>query len=269
MKKFLASPAFLLAVLALRAEEHTAPEGPIQLENVTVVGAPTPAVDASLPPTRALRIQPTRPLTFPAALGGTGIREGWVRVVVSVDAGGQLLDAMPESYTHEIFAREALRALREWNFLPAAQDGRLVPTRMSFRMDFSDHGASPAQVLSIQTMANQVLGGVTRDHPIIAIVEPPELDQAITAVKAIKPANPANAIEGAAAKNQVRLDFYIDETGQPRMPVVESSPHDAFSHAAVEALLQWRFNPPLRHGQPVSVHVKQDFFFEKGQKKKG
>ena len=66
-------------------------------------------------------------------------------------------------------------------------------------------------------------------------------------------------------EGQVVLDFYIDEQGRPRMPVVTHSDDDALNLAAVEALSHWRFVPPTRNGVPVMVRAKQSFrFYRRG-----
>ena len=67
----------------------------------------------------------------------------------------------------------------------------------------------------------------------------------------------ANAIEGA-----IVVEFYIDETGRPRMPVAVA-PSDSFlAAAAVFAIKQWRFAPPKHRGQPVLAHAMQTFVFK-------
>jgi hypothetical protein len=57
-------------------------------------------------------------------------------------------------------------------------------------------------------------------------------------------------------RRRVLLDFFIDETGRPRMPVVVQASDTLFAAAAVDALDQWRFTAPTRRRQPVAVHVQ-------------
>jgi TonB family protein len=59
----------------------------------------------------------------------------------------------------------------------------------------------------------------------------------------------------------VVVDFYVDQDGRIRMPVIMSATHDFLAQAAVDALNQWRFKPPTLAGQPVAVRVEQEFVF--------
>jgi TonB family protein len=62
--------------------------------------------------------------------------------------------------------------------------------------------------------------------------------------------------------HSVTVEFYIDEQGNVRMAAVpRTSAGDAYAAAAVAAVEQWRFEPPLRRGQPVLVLAQQEFNF--------
>ncbi|UCF67166.1 MAG: energy transducer TonB [Acidobacteriota bacterium] len=56
-------------------------------------------------------------------------------------------------------------------------------------------------------------------------------------------------------QGRVILQLVIDEQGVPRAPVVLEVPEDGedFAAAAVEAILQWRYEPARRDGKPVPV----------------
>jgi TonB family protein len=70
---------------------------------------------------------------------------------------------------------------------------------------------------------------------------------------ATKPGNEAH---------DVTVEFYIDEQGRVRMAAVpREAADDIYSAAAVAAVEQWRFEPPLRKGKPVLVLVEQLFRF--------
>ena len=70
-----------------------------------------------------------------------------------------------------------------------------------------------------------------------------------------KPENAPREVKG------VTVDFYIDETGRPRMPTVNGRGNELMAASAVEALEQWRFTPPMRKGDPVAVRASQWFDF--------
>ncbi len=64
--------------------------------------------------------------------------------------------------------------------------------------------------------------------------------------------------------------FYIDDQGRVRLPRISGEAYAAndelgawaMADAAVAAVAQWRFEPPLSHGKPTVVLVEQDFNFE-------
>ena len=64
-------------------------------------------------------------------------------------------------------------------------------------------------------------------------------------------------IAGAAT-----VEFFIDETGQARIPFVIAADQPLLGAAAVAAVMQWRFEPPLRNGNPVLVRAQQVFTFD-------
>jgi len=77
----------------------------------------------------------------------------------------------------------------------------------------------------------------------------------------VKPILPGGALS-AGQERVVTVDFYIDEEGKVRVPAVDRDvAEDRLAAAAVSAVEQWRFEPPLRKGHPVLVQVQQDFRF--------
>ena len=85
------------------------------------------------------------------------------------------------------------------------------------------------------------------------------LDRGITAERTVTPAHPGNALGLPAGK--VTLDFYVDQDGHARLPVVRAATHPAFATAAIRALEGWKFSPPRSQGRPAIVHFQQDFVF--------
>jgi TonB family protein len=62
-------------------------------------------------------------------------------------------------------------------------------------------------------------------------------------------------------RGKVTVDFYIDESGMVRMPAVSDADRRDLATLAVMAVRQWRFEPPLRKGNPVLVKARQVFTF--------
>ncbi len=202
-------------------------------------------------------IQTTEP-DFPPDTETLLLRRGEARVVINVDADGHLVDWLVTSYTHPNFATAAINALKEWRYEPARIAGEPVGTRASLAFNFQVKG----QVISlsgVDALASQ-FSSALGDHRTDRVCLPHELDQPVQAVQTVPP-------HPIASRNQkgsrtVVVDFYIDETGRPRMPVVTDA-QDQQAAAAVDALMQWRYTVPTKAGTPVSVRAQQSFVFTK------
>lgn len=204
-----------------------------------------------------LKVIQTTDAEFPFNNETRLIHHGEVRVVVNVDAGGRLVDWLVTSYSHRDFADAAVQALKEWRYEPARQRGEAVGTRASLVFNFEIKG----QVISLDNidgLTTQLNAIDNRQTKLVCL--PHELDQPLQAVQTVAPH--AIGARSMTAPRTVVVDFYIDETGRPRMPVVQDA-RDQQAAAAVDALMQWRYTVPTRAGEPVAVRARQTFVFTK------
>jgi TonB family protein len=209
-----------------------------------------------------LRIEQTVDPHFPAALAFSPVSNGEARVVVDIDADGKLVDWLVAGYSDKAFADEAVAALKQWRYQPPTRRGEPVGARRELRFYFNSTG----RVVSLSSMElpDYFMQRVAPPQLVSLVCALPDLDRPITAVQTVNPWHPDRAKQVPLPAGTVLVDFYIDEAGQPRMPVVLDSTHEAYAQAAVEALSQWRFAPPTRHGTPVAVRVQQRFVFSAG-----
>lgn len=208
---------------------------------------------------RPLGIEQTVEAQFPNALALSPITEGEARVVINVDADGKLADWLVMGYTHKSFADEAVTVLKAWRYTPAMDRGQPVGVRMELKFSFEAKGRV-ISLMAVETpdVLHRMMG--IGDALITQVARLDELDQPLAPVNPVSPRYPAQA--GTAGRPRtVLVDFYVDEKGQPRMPVVVDSSHENFSMAAVDALSRWRFTTPTRAGKPVAVRVRQQFIF--------
>ena len=208
---------------------------------------------------RALRIVQTTPANFPDVLAREGINEGEVRVVLHVDADGRLVDYLVTAYTRRELADEWVANVRDWSFEPARHRGRPAGSRGEVVFTFQARGmvVSLTQVDAISVGTNRLLSPSLTS----VLCRPSELDEPVRALHVVQPQPPGDALASPPSRPTVMVDFYVDETGRPRMPVVLRAPHDLYASASVAALMQWRFNPPARRGRPVIVRATQLFTF--------
>ena len=189
-----------------------------------------PAVDSSA--NSPLLIEQTVAPQFPNALAFSPISDGTANIVIHVDANGQLVDLLVASYTNRAFADEAVDVLRRWRYTAAREKGEPIGLRTTLRFEFRATG----RVVSLTAIDTIELIESTLQHRLTSVIcQPAELDRLPAALAPVPPANPAHLIAATAPRNSVVVDFYIDEKGVPRMPVVVESPHEVFSQAAVGA----------------------------------
>jgi TonB family protein len=219
------------------------------------------AVSASLGGAQStpLRIEQTVEPRFPHALSLSHITEGEARVVVNIDANGKLVDWLVTGYTDKAFANEAVSMLKLWRYEAPTENGRPIGVRTELRFEFEARGRV-VSLMAIDTPEVLLKQMGIGPHYTAAVYGLQELDQPVAPINPTSPLYPAQPVS-AKQRQTVVVDFYVDEKGQPRMPVVVNSSHDHFSNAAVDALNRWRFTAPTRGGRPVSVRVRQEFIF--------
>jgi TonB family protein len=208
-----------------------------------------------------LRIEQTIEPRFPPELALSTLREGEARVVVNIDANGQLVDWLVTGYSDRAFADEAVTVLKAWRYEAPRDDGQPVGVRTELRFQFEAKGRviSLTAIETTDILLKQVGVGpmFTRN-----VCLPQELDRPLTPVSAATPLYPApSAATNLAKPHSVVVDFYVDAQGVPRMPVVVNEAHAHFASAAVDALTRWRFTAPTRSGKPIAVRVRQEFVF--------
>jgi protein TonB len=216
------------------------------------------AVGTSAAENSPVRIEQTVEPQFPTALAFSPVSAGEARIVIIVDATGKLADMLVSGYTHQAFADEAVRALKQWRYSPAYERGEPIGIRMELKFDFTATGRvvslTPMDAVDAFTHSWLPPTFVTR------ICSPRELDRPMMPLRTVDPGNPGKS-PASNETGTVLVDFYVDEKGQTRMPVVLNTTHETYAQAAVWALSQWRFAAPTRRGEPVAVRVRQQFVF--------
>lgn len=212
----------------------------------------------STTPDRPLRIHQNPPLYYPESTETQEYPTGEVSVMVQIDPQGKLVDAMVTRYSHRTFADTALKALRLWHFDPPVVNGekRGIRQELSFRFSVEGMAVNRTAAGYFTERANSIAGVYT--HRRLAREE--QLDAPLTAVNQPEP-RPVPLREPA----RVAVDFYVDEAGLPRMPVIVEADDRQAGASSLEAILQWRFEPPQTRGRPAVVRASQVFVFDPGE----
>lgn len=196
---------------------------------------------------------------FPGELLNTRHYQGIASVIFMVNEEGKNYDFILFEATHPLFGEKALEALKKWKVTPPIDDGRPRPTRHIVKVKFSQQGP----VLIDRTLS-EIGSSVesSRDRLLYyRVCELKDLDQLPVRVETVVPFLPLGA-SADVGSGMARIEFFIDKEGRVRAPGTLFSTNDQLADAAVTAVSNWRFEPPLRNGHPVVARAIQTFKFE-------
>lgn len=194
-------------------------------------------------------------LVYPTSLLYGGVDSGEVRASISVDQDGNLKDCLVTAYTEPEFADVALAALKRWRYRPAKAGGSPTASRSDLLFEFRNKGVVVQTLPGAQV--RRAYFSTINEHYQYKPCQLRDLDRIPTPIQVVSPL--VNSDEKA---HTVTVEFYIDEEGRVRMAAVPRGlAGDVYAAAAVAAVEQWRFEPPLRKGRPVLVQAQQEFNF--------
>lgn len=204
------------------------------------------------------KVVQTQPAIYPPRLLQQGVRQGEARVRVSIDADGKLLDALVIYATRSEFADEALRVARQWRYRAALERGEFIGVVGDIDFEFRIEG-TVGVARSAFGPKEEIPGNI--DPHVYRAVSMNRLDTIPKPLHVVPPSFPQDwsdrGIRGTAL-----LEFFIDEEGRVRMPVVAQTDHPLLGGAALAAVQQWRFAPPMSGGRRVLVQAEQVFTFQ-------
>ena len=203
-----------------------------------------------------LSINQTEPAEFPGGALMEGIHSGKVRLIVSVDAEGRLVDHLVVAYTDKAFVGSAVRAVTAWTYEPARVHGHARASRADLLFVFKAD-----VVATVQNDTSNYLQDLFGERYEFKPSLLKDLDRIPTPVHVITPTLP-NGLLADGKERVVTVEFFIDQAGKVRVPSVSrEEADDRLAALAVTAVEQWQFEPPLRNGSAVLVLAKQDFRF--------
>lgn len=219
---------------------------------VAAAGAPLPD---TIDPNAGIGIRQTGVLVYPPSMLYSGIHSGEVRIAIGVDEKGRLTDFLVTGYTEKGFVDGVVAAIKRWTYEPARTSGRAQSARAEVLFIFKDQGVIVQRLPG--ATEREFLSGMMQGSYAYAPCRLRDLDRIPTPVHVVSPAT-----NFGNEAHDVTVEFYIDEQGQVRMAAVSrEAADDIYSAAAVAAVEQWRFEPPLRKGRPVLVLVQEEFKF--------
>ena len=216
---------------------------------------------AAIPATAALesiKIEPTLQPQMPYSLLQRGVIEGRVVVAIDVNAEGKMTDYLVVGYTHEPLVKPIVEALKTWQYQPARRDGVPIPAQIEVTVTMSATGAVISQTGTdmLDSFVERILG----DQLKYRSRRTNEIDRIPLRTNTVSPKYAEDALK-QGVRGKVQVHFYIDENGLARMPSIDTSDHPYLSEIAVEAVREWKFEPPTVKGNPVLVEASQEFTF--------
>jgi TonB family protein len=193
-------------------------------------------------------------IAYPPALAAAKV-EGVVYVKVHLDVDGNVASAAVDHVDPSSaagLADAAVSGVRTWRFNPAQKAGNpsasdeIVPVVFAVRSDTKVSGGT-LDAIRVSPVVDPV--GNSADHP-------PTED--VTFREMHPPQYPAQAVKDKLSGDLV-FKVLVDQHGAPQSVDVEKSdPPEAariFAQASLEAIMQWRFNPGIKDGQPHAGYI--------------
>jgi len=211
------------------------------------------------PEWQSLKILQTVDPIFPYRFQELGVTNGEARVAINTDATGKLVEWLVVGYTRLEFADAAVEAIKQWKFEPARLRGEPVGTTVELLFYYEARGVVVSTVNPVDRV-DAFISRIIGEHYVYQPCSLRELDRIPTPIVTVKPQYPGELAD-KGVKGKVTVDFYIDETGAVRLPAVSVKDNGELTALAVEALRQWKFEPPTRNGRPILVKASQVFNF--------
>lgn len=209
------------------------------------------------------KITQTIPAIFPPKLIQEGVTNGVARVRLSINASNELLDALVIYSTRKEFSDEALRVVKEWRFTAALERGEPIGVVGDVEFQFRINGTIGVERRGPFGPADEPLGAA---NPQVYRAESMKNLDAIPAPTHVVPPSYPENWSDRGIRGTALVEFYIDETGRVRIPVVSRTDHPLLGGAALAAVMQWQFETPVSRGRPVLVRAEQLFTFEPKKK---
>lgn len=200
---------------------------------------------------------------FPREAIPYGLTDGEASVAISVDETGRLNDVLVTRYSYPGFADAAVSAIKRWQFKPAQVHGVACGATEELTFTFESTGIVVVD-LNAQVYAAEMHFRIAPNSEAFAFCTLRQLDRIPTPITIVKPVYPARLAHSSQTVH-VTVGFYIDPDGRVRMPAVSSATGQAnqeLAGAAVAAVSQWRFEPPISKGRRVLVYAQQDIAFK-------
>jgi len=200
--------------------------------------------------------QPKGVLTpvYPYALLRDQVK-GKAVVAFLVDPKGRVAKVEVVEATKPEFGLAMVAAVEAFRFIPAMKDGKATATILKMEQEFS-----PGTFGKCVAEKDQDLIKLERKHPE-KILSAAKLDAPLKPVSRQPPIFPV-CVMNRLDHGSATIEVLINEEGRACLPRIAEATDPAFGYAAMQALTDWRFEPPMAGGKPAVARVQVPFDFE-------
>lgn len=195
---------------------------------------------------------------YPESLVETGL-DGDVKITFTVTEKGMVEDPVIKEASEPEFGESALKALKEWRFRPATEDGKPVSMKVTLPFKFT---ASPENKLNA-ALGRKVFAPITE-----SIVKAKKLDEQPIVATRVRPMYPPQ-LEGTGEQERIKVKVVIGPDGLVYNPMIEVIKQKAFYVPALVAAARWTYEIPKVDGEPVYAEFDMTIWVFEGERPPG
>jgi len=171
-----------------------------------------------------------------------------------VDADGRVANVKVVEATKPEFGLAMVAAVEAFNFLPAMKDGKPTVALLKMEQEFNFGGfRSSVSDDDLYLFAKET------KHPE-KIISAKKLDAPLKPISQRSPVFPYS-VKSDFDRGSATIEILVDEEGKVRLPRITEATAPAFGYAAIQAVNDWRFEPPKANGKPAVVRAQVPFEF--------
>lgn len=183
-------------------------------------------------------------------------KTGNAKVAFLIDVTGRVTDVKVLAASNPAFGLAMTAALEVYEFIPAQKNGKPCPSVLNMEQKFSkSEGLLSETDEDLIKMENKHLERIFSAN---------KLDNPLKPTHQRSPVFPST-LRGQRNQGEALIQILIDEEGKVHLPRIVKATDPAFGYAAMQAVVEWRFDPPKAGGKPAVVRVLVPFEFKQVQ----
>jgi len=184
--------------------------------------------------------------------------EGHANVAFRVNELGKVCQLSVTESSRPEFGYAVAALVEASEFMPALKNGK--PTNAVLRFEQKFEWFAFWAVLTDREKREVDLLSLEEKHPE-KIFSAKKLDAPLKPIFQRAPVFPSS-VTGRLSRGDAKIEILIDEEGSVHLARIVDTTDPAFGYAAVQAVSDWRFEPPKVRGKPVLARVKVPFEFK-------